>query len=186
MINEKKNSRDPPPAYNDVPEPPSGYRVALDVSSPFPGSSKTMEPPCFDADGISPVYVGSAIFDNCVHPCKIAPQLIPACRVPYGGVELEHRGRYDLLPFDPDTMIWVTTNRGRIPYGFTPIQGGYEENGTSLYHAIGVVKGVRVPGKAGMHLGGCTVAFNGVEHTITRNYDILYVDQAFSANGVRI
>ncbi|KAI6094581.1 hypothetical protein F5141DRAFT_1168828 [Pisolithus sp. B1] len=173
MINEKKNSRDPPPAYNDVPEPPSGYRVALDVSSPFPGSSKTMEPPCFDADGISPVYVGSAIFDNCVHPCKIAPRLIPACRVPYGGVELEHRGRYDLLPFDPDTMIWVTTNRGRIPYGFTPIQGGYEENGTSLYHAIGVVNGVRVPGKAGMHLDGCTVAFNGVEHTITRNYDIL-------------
>ncbi|KAI6133599.1 hypothetical protein EV401DRAFT_1914425 [Pisolithus croceorrhizus] len=183
MINEKKYSRDPPPAYSDVPEPPSGYRLALDVSSPFPGSSKTMEPPCFDADGVSPVYVGSAIFDNCVHPCKIAPHLIPACRVPYGGVELEHRGRYDLLPFDPDTMIWVTTNRGRIPYGFNPIQGGYEENGTSLYHAIGVVNGVRVPGKAGLHLV-CAVNFS--PSLITRNYEILYVNQTFSANGVRI
>lgn len=172
MLSDKKYNEDPPPAYADVPEPPSGYRLALDVSSPFPASSKTMEPPCVDIDG-SPVYVGSAICDNCVHPCKIAPQLIPACRVPYGGVELEHRGRYDLLPFDPQTMVWVTTSRGRIPYGANPIKGGYEESGAELYHAIGVVDGVRVPGKTGPHLGGCTVPFNGVEHLITKNYEIL-------------
>ncbi|KAI6025201.1 hypothetical protein BKA83DRAFT_4471958 [Pisolithus microcarpus] len=150
MLNEKKYNGDPPPAYTDVPEPPSGYRPALDVSSPFP-TSKSMEPPCFDIDG-SPVYVGSTICDNCVHPCKIAPQLIPACRVPYGGVELEHHGRYDLLPFNPEMMVWVSTSHGQIPHGVNPVKGGYEENGAPLYHAIGVVDGVRVPGKTGMHL----------------------------------
>ncbi|KAI6038821.1 hypothetical protein EDC04DRAFT_1887402 [Pisolithus marmoratus] len=174
-----RENTDPPPAYGDVPEPLSGYRIALDASTPFPTSPKIMAPPCFDADNMSPVYVGSAIFENSVHPCKIAPRLTPACRVPYGGVELEHYGRYDLLPFDPDTMVWVATSRGRIPYDFTPIQGGYEENGTPLYHAIGIIDGITVPGKTGTHLGGCNIAFNGAEHVITKSYEILYVNQNF-------
>ncbi|KAL4074761.1 hypothetical protein V8B97DRAFT_1868147 [Scleroderma yunnanense] len=165
----------PPPSYSREPKAPlSGYRIALDISSNFPEPYATKEPPCFDADGKSPVFVGSAILaDHSVHPCKIAPQLNPVCRVPYGGVEVAHYGRYDLLPFDPATMEWVTTSRGRIPYGREPVYGGVEDNGAQLYHAIGVVDGVRVPGKTGEHLGGCNVAFNGGEHSITYNYDIL-------------
>ena len=161
MYRDKYSKRDltsrpetPPPSYPDSKAiPPSGYRVALDASSEFPPPYRAGEPPCFDADEKSPVYLGSAIMtDHSVHPCKIAPELHPVCRVPYGGVELAHYGRYDLLPFDPETMEWVTTSRGRIPYGREPVQGGMEDNGSSLYHAIGVVDGVRVPGKTGVHL----------------------------------
>lgn len=85
-------------------------------------------------------------------------------RVPYGGGEHEHQGRYDLLPFAPDMMEWVRASKGHIPNGRRPVEGGYEENGAKLYHALAVVDGVCVPGKTGEHLvrsslldwiGGC-------------------------------
>jgi len=162
MFRDKYSKRDfndqpetPPPTYSEPEHKtfPSGYRIALDASSDFPPLSSTGEPPCLDADEKSPVFIGSALMaDHSVHPCKIAPGLLPACRVPYAGVELAHYGRYDLLPFDPATMEWVTTSRGRIPYDREPVQGGMEEEGSPLYHAIGVVDGVRVPGKTGVHL----------------------------------
>ena len=43
---------------------------------------------------------------------------------------------------------------GRQVAGRRPVEGGYEEDGAKLYHAIAVVHGVRVPGKAGPHLVG--------------------------------
>lgn len=147
----------PPPPYSYSPPrlgpPPSGYRFALDVSSPFPSPSHAKEPPCHDTGGTThPVFLGSAIFNNSVHPCKICPRLDPPCRVPYGGSEVEHQGRYDLLPFDKETMVWVPTSLGRIPAHRRPVQGGYEENGARLYHAMATVRDVRVPGKTGEHL----------------------------------
>ncbi|KAG6332259.1 hypothetical protein ID866_6830 [Astraeus odoratus] len=170
---DNEKTRPPPYSQSSEAHPPSGFRVALDASATFP-EHLAGKAPCFDADGFSPVFIGSAILeDNSVHPCKVAPRLIPVCRVPYAGVELAHYGRYDVLPFDPDTMEWVPASRGRVPHGCNPVPGGYEENGSQLYHAIGVVDGVRVPGKTGIHLGACHVAFNGTEHVITHNYEIL-------------
>ncbi|KAF9223429.1 hypothetical protein BS17DRAFT_140195 [Gyrodon lividus] len=153
-MSEDKKEQDPPPPYQPprAPPPPSGYRIPLNVSSTFPNSHYTKTPPCYDLDETSPIFLGSAIFHNSVHPCKIAPHLSPVCRVPYGGSELEHQGRYDLLPFDPETMEWVPTSLGRIPNQRRPVQGGYEENGAKLYHAMANVRGVRVPGKTGEHL----------------------------------
>ena len=104
-----------------------------------------------DADGVSPVYVGSAIFKDSVHPCKIAPSVRPPCRVPYGSTEFEHNGRYDLLPISPD-MEWVPTKNGEIPPGRRPVEGGYETGGEKLHHALGNIGGVDVPGKTGKHL----------------------------------
>ncbi|TFK47823.1 hypothetical protein OE88DRAFT_746128 [Heliocybe sulcata] len=164
---------DHPPPYGAPAPPPSGYRLPLTTSSAFPPSEQVGRPPCVDADGRSPVFIGSAIFPNSVHPCKIAPNLSPPCRVPYGGGEHEHNGRYDLLPFTPENMEWVATSYGRIPAGRRPVEGGYEEHGAKLYHALAEVNGVYVPGKTGEHLGGCNVAYGGGEHVIQENYAIL-------------
>lgn len=87
-----------------------------------------------------------------VHPCKVCPDLNPPCRVAYGGQEFEHYGRYDLLPFDPNSMELVPTSHGQIPSGRRPIEGGYEENGSKLYHALARIDQVLVPGKAALHL----------------------------------
>ncbi|KAJ3727919.1 hypothetical protein FB446DRAFT_722668 [Lentinula raphanica] len=161
-----------PPAYNyqPPPVPSSGFRVPLNENSAFPAQHS---PFSYDADGVSPIFIGSAIFPNSVHPCKIVPALDPKCMVPYGGREHHHRGRYDLLPFDPNTMELVRTSHGHIPSGRRPVEGGYEEDGTKLYHGIATVSGVRVPGKTAPHLGGCNVSFAGGEHIIHQDYEIL-------------
>ena len=72
--------------------------------------------------------------------------------MPYAGEERQHQGRYDLLPFIPSAMEWVTTNGGRVPQGRRPIEGGYEEDGSMLYHAAARIGNVIVPGKTGPHL----------------------------------
>jgi len=124
-----------------------------------------------DANGVSPVYVGSAILDDSVHPCKIAPSVHPPCRVAYGGTEKDHHGRYDLLPITSD-MEWVPTKNGEIPPGRRPIEGGYESGGDKLYHALGNIDGVDVPGKTGKHLAGANIPFGDYEH-IVKEYKIL-------------
>jgi hypothetical protein len=66
--------------------------------------------------------------------------------------EHAHSGRYDLLPFDPNTMEWVSASHGRVPDGRRPVEGGYEQGGEVLYHAVAVVNGIKVPGKTAPHL----------------------------------
>jgi len=164
----------PPPQQRQV--PPSGYRVPLGTpGQPFPGLDQTREAPFTDADGKSPVFLGSAIMErgDGVHPCKIAPGLPSPCRVPFGGSELGHRGRYDLLPFVPELMEFVLTSNGQIPPGRRPVKGGFEKSGQELYHAVATIDGVKVPGKTGAHLGGCNVAFGGGERAVKEKYEIL-------------
>jgi len=138
----------PPPQV-----PPSGYRIPLTSpdGSPFPGVERTREAPFTDADGKSPVFIGSAIMQYSVHPCKIAPNHPRPCFVSYGGEEIHHEGRYDLLPFVPEHMEFVQTSGGRIPPGRRPVKGGFEHDGKELYHAVAVVEGIKVPGKTGLH-----------------------------------
>ncbi|KDR76217.1 hypothetical protein GALMADRAFT_247481 [Galerina marginata CBS 339.88] len=167
----------PPPYIGHAPvqsqTPPSGFRVPLSTTGPFPDPQQAGQPPCYDADGVSPIYVGSALFENSVHPCKIGRHLHPFVLVPYGGVEHGHNGRYDLLPFRPDQMEFVPTSHGRIPPGRRPVEGGYEDNGAKLQHAVAFVNGIRIPGKCGEHLQGCRVSFGGAELEIGDNYEIL-------------
>ncbi|PBK80650.1 hypothetical protein ARMGADRAFT_1020789 [Armillaria gallica] len=151
----------------------SGFRIPLHSSSTtFPPQDLTGPPPCYDIDG-SPMYFGSAIFDKSVHPCKIGPYLRDPCSVPLGGREVTHNGRYDLLPFDPDTMEFVTTSYGFIPSGRRPVEGGYEEDGMPLYHSVAMFNNIRIPGKTSLRLAGCNVTFNGGEHVVKTNYEIL-------------
>ncbi|KAI0264512.1 hypothetical protein BC834DRAFT_924701 [Gloeopeniophorella convolvens] len=180
---------DPPPGYappaqergfqeqqkqQHPPPPPSGYRIPLSTHGQFPRLDQARAAPFTDSDGRSPVFVGSALMDGQVHPCKVAPHLAPTpCRVPWGGGELEHSGRYDLLPFVPEQMEWVPAAHGQVPAGRRPIEGGYESNGAKLYHAAVWVNGVKVPGKTGTHLGGANVAFGLREHSVSEGYEIL-------------
>ncbi|GLB40460.1 putative protein of unknown function (DUF3421) [Lyophyllum shimeji] len=154
-----------------APDPPSGFRVPLTTTTPFPDPAVTGPPPCTDADG-SPIFIGSALFDNSVHPCKIGRHLQPFVSVAYGGVEFAHHGRYDLLPFVPEKMEWVPTSYGGLPPGRRLVEGGYEDNGAKLYHALAIVNGVKVPGKTGEHLGACNVSFGGSEIPVVE-YEIL-------------
>ncbi|KAF8190555.1 hypothetical protein BJ912DRAFT_965515, partial [Pholiota molesta] len=119
-------------------------------------------PPFHDADGSSPIYIGSVLMQDSIQPCTIGPDLRP-----YG-----YHGRYDLLPFRPHEMEWVPTSHGRIPYGRRPIDGGYEEKGAKLYHAAAHFNGLRVPGKAGEHLGGARISFGGREYEVSDNYEL--------------
>lgn len=142
----------PPITGAHRPPPPSGVRVPLTTTAPFPGPLQVGQPIAMDLDGTSPVFIGSAILNKSVHPCKIVPTLSPPCRVPYGNAEYEHHGRYDLLPFDESTMEWVPTSHGRLPPGRRLVEGGYEDHGGKLYHALAHVSGVNIPGKTGEHL----------------------------------
>jgi hypothetical protein len=167
----------PPPRY--IPPqrqiPPSGHRVPLGrPGQPFPGLDQTREAPFKDVDGKSSVFLGSAILEggHGVHPCKIVPSLLMPCRVPFGGGERHHSGRYDLLPFVPELMEFVPTSNGQIPPGRRPVKGGFDRNGQDLYHAA-TTNGLRVPGKTGTHLSGCHFAAGGGEHLEREKYEIL-------------
>jgi len=153
--------------------PAAGHRYPLSTHNAFPDINSLPPTKLHDLGGRDqPVYVGSAIFDSSIHPCKIAPHLNPPVRVPYAGEEREHHGRYDLLPIDDNLMEWVQTSYGRIPNGRRPVEGGYEENGERLFHALANVEGMWVPGKTGTHLGGANVAFGG-ERVVQSDYLIL-------------
>jgi hypothetical protein len=60
-------------------------------------------------------------------------------------------------------MRWCEAKDGQIPYGKEPIQGGYEESGEQLYHALAKIRDFWVPGKTGTHLKGANFPFAGRE-----------------------
>ncbi|PVF95307.1 hypothetical protein CPB86DRAFT_596357 [Serendipita vermifera] len=152
------------PVENKKTRPPAtGYRIPLEGGMPLPDISITGPPPFRDVDG-SPVFLGSGIMGTTVQPCKICPARPLPCVIPYGGWEVNHPGRYDLLPFDPETMEWVPTRFGRVPAGRKAVEGGYEDHGVRLYHAVGYFEGHLIPGKTGVHLGGVRSGLNGIEH----------------------
>jgi len=156
--------------------PPSGHRILLSSRGgpPFPAVEQTRGAPFTDEDGKSPVFIGSAFLQHSVHPCKVTPNIMARpCHVSYGGVEIVHDGLYDLLPFVPEHMEFVPASGGRIPPGRRPVKGGFEHDGKELYHAVAIIKGIKVPGKTGLHLNGCTIPYGGDEHIVEDNYEIL-------------
>ncbi|CCA74254.1 hypothetical protein PIIN_08207 [Serendipita indica DSM 11827] len=152
--------------------PPTGHRVPLDHSTPFPGEDITGPAPFRDVDG-SPMFIGSGFLDGGAHPCKIVPSQNPACLLSYDNIQIRHNGRYELLPFDPNTMEWVPAREGRIPEGRRAVEGGYEYYGPRLYHALGIYNGSLVLGKTGCHLRGFCFGFEGFEHAIRSDYLLL-------------
>lgn len=109
-----------------------------------------------------PIYVVSAILGTSVHPGKAGPHLYPAVRISLGGYEVSHDGRFDLLPITPD-MAWLETSKGDVPKDYEPVQGGYEEGGQQLFHALAKLQGCWIPGKTARHLNGANFPFDGKE-----------------------
>ncbi|KAJ7618725.1 hypothetical protein FB45DRAFT_170772 [Roridomyces roridus] len=182
--------------------PASGIRVSFNTGAP-PSPydlERAGRAPFVDHDH-SHIYVGSAVFMHpssstssspassedeeeldgaahdknieSVHPCRVAPHLNPPCLVPFGGGVIEHFGRYDVLVVDGGKMVWVQSSYGRIPKGYTPVDGGYEITGQKLYHAVANVGGIFVPGKTGPHLAGCNIAMGDREVILNEGYQIL-------------
>ncbi|BGP20797.1 hypothetical protein JCM10213_008934 [Rhodosporidiobolus nylandii] len=157
-----------PPAYAPS-APPAGLRIPCSTHS-APPSLDLSGPPAFtDKDG-SPVWVASAIVGTtAVHPCKVA-RGIPMYG--YGGGERHHTGRYDILPITHE-MEWVDASYGQIPKGRRPVEGGFEEDGKHLFHALATIDGVQVPGKAGEHLHGANFGYGNQEHQFEAGYKVL-------------
>ncbi|KAF9078620.1 hypothetical protein BDP27DRAFT_1356444 [Rhodocollybia butyracea] len=98
------------------------------------------------------------------------PPLAVLCSV--WGREISHEGPFEVLRYDPQTMELVRSANGEVPWGRTPVGGGWEEDGRTLYHGLAHVEGVRVPGKTAPHLGGCNVSFGGKEIHVNDGYEI--------------
>ncbi|KAK0435972.1 hypothetical protein EV421DRAFT_1908255 [Armillaria borealis] len=165
-----------------------GFRIPL-VSTTFPGVEDLTGPPlCYDTNG-HPIYIGSAIFKGAVLPCKIQPHLYFPCRIPFRGQEIIHKGCYDLLPFNPNTMEFIQTSGGYIPHGRRPVKGGHDQGGSPLYHIVVEVNGMRIPASiscsyiTSLHTGFeiCTITWDGVEHKLFSfdYYEVLCVLEAF-------
>ncbi|KAK7676655.1 hypothetical protein QCA50_020399 [Cerrena zonata] len=132
------------------------------------------------------VFLGSALLVKegvtSLQPCPIIVSTPTSfsCRVPSDDLDREHNGHWELLPFDPERMEWVSPCDGFVPPKRTPVEGGYEmsRNGqVSLYYALTTVVdewGNREEfiGKAGRHFQG-SVYRSGSDQHIVKHYLIL-------------
>ncbi|GAA6019737.1 hypothetical protein JCM10207_009247 [Rhodosporidiobolus poonsookiae] len=158
-----------PPPYASAQAPPAGLRVPTSTTSAFPPIQQTGPAPFADLDG-SPVWVASALVgSNSVHPCKVARG---KCMISYGGAEKHHQGRYDILPITQD-MEYVEASYGKLPKGRRPVEGGFEQGGQHLFHALTTINGVQVPGKTGEHLHGANFPWGGGETVKEVDYRVL-------------
>ncbi|GAA5831607.1 hypothetical protein JCM3766R1_004950 [Sporobolomyces carnicolor] len=146
MSSDRKAEPSPPPYAPSC--PPAGLRVPCASSNAFPAA-----------------HIGG----KSVHPCKVTNG---KCMISYGGGEFEHHGRFDVLPITPE-MEWVQGSYGQIPKGRRPVEGGFEENGSHLFHAVMSINGIQVPGKTGTHLHGANFPWNGGEQVEEGGYSIL-------------
>ncbi|KAI3596950.1 carbohydrate-binding module family 12 protein [Moniliophthora roreri] len=91
----------------------------------------------------------------------------------FGNDEI-HLAQYEILVGDMRGLRWVGTSGKLNPdnLGARPIEGGREGDGNPLFVARGPHKGAVHPGKAGPHLDGCRIPYDGKEKTIDQ-YEVL-------------
>ncbi|GAA5905623.1 DUF3421 domain-containing protein [Sporobolomyces salmoneus] len=163
------DSKTAPPPYAPS-TPAAGLRVPCSSTNAFPSSDLVGKAPFRDLDG-GEVFVASALLEggNSVHPCKVTNG---RCMISFAGSEHLHQGRFDILPITPE-MEWVPASYGQIPKGRRPVEGGFEENGSHLFHAVISIDGCSVPGKTGSHLHGANFPWNGGELVEEGGYSVL-------------
>ncbi|KAL8290199.1 hypothetical protein RQP46_003138 [Phenoliferia psychrophenolica] len=120
-----------------------------------------------------PGYLGSAYVEGCaVVPCRVyGAGSGSEVFYGHGGKEHKHQGKFDFLAMTNE-MEWVRAEKGPIPHGHTPVEGGHEADGKPLYHALADVEGHRVLGKTGPHLHGSLIGIHGKEQFVPC-YEIL-------------
>jgi hypothetical protein len=176
-------ARVPEPLMSDLRPPASGYRLRLRSSDAFP-YALAGEAPFRDLGG-EPVYIGSALImhensssTRAIIPCKLTPRITPDHHVSWGGRETWGT-QFELLPFDSQRMEWIEASSGQVPKGRSPIRGGYDADGTPLFHAYGTVQcswnlqRIQCPGKTGKASRGASLPFAGGEHIVEHDYHIL-------------
>ncbi|PBK81244.1 hypothetical protein ARMGADRAFT_948601 [Armillaria gallica] len=153
----------------------SGFRIQLGSSStPFPTEDLIGPPPCYNTNGDA-IYIGSAIFRKSIHPCKIEPHLAVPCSVPFNNRSIAHTGCYDLLPFNSDIMEFVLMSQRHFPAGRKLVKGGYDQDGTLLYHGVATLNGIRIPGSISHRWPGCNIIWDNTLHLVCSDYEILCV-----------
>ena len=131
--------------------------TSLSVDDVFPPFKVALFPVSFDRYG-TPLYFARAILEDGIFmPCtvRVDENGRVECYYAHNRREIRHGSTYDLVPFDQETMellkVWPEDlEEGELP--FKPVEGGMDENGNPLWHAIGEIAGVRTPGYAGKHL----------------------------------
>ncbi|KZV95704.1 hypothetical protein EXIGLDRAFT_610185 [Exidia glandulosa HHB12029] len=169
----KSSSRasSPHPVLQAVAPGGPAHAIKLASNQTIPPQSVTGWPPCTDVAG-ERVFLGLVPFEGGLHPCKVVEGFIPPVRWSYGGKEYLWDKDYFLVPFDGSRMEWVSASHGVTPVGRRLVEGGVEPAGERLYHAIGMVDGHRVPGKAAAHLNGALFPYAG-EEMLVEYYEVL-------------
>lgn len=111
-------------------------------------------------------------YEATLQPCKVVEGFVPPVRWGFAGQEVLWDRDYYLVPFDGARMEWVSANHSVTPAGRRLVDGGRDVAGDPLYHAVGNVHGVRVPGKAGAHLNGAQLPYGGRE-VFVEYYEVL-------------
>ncbi|KAJ3192325.1 hypothetical protein HK101_006720 [Irineochytrium annulatum] len=157
--------------------------ASLDLKSPsapwVPFDKKTIPekawPAGYDLDG-SLLYLARTLMNNGLHIGKVGLNLnVPS--IPYGGKEHGVEGDVEILLIAPNAR-WVQTSGNAIPSD--AVVSGYEDDGRPLYAArADVGKGLfgkksSCPGKAGHHISGCNVPFDGKEVGV-KDFEVLCV-----------
>ncbi|KAH7102992.1 hypothetical protein BKA62DRAFT_698263 [Auriculariales sp. MPI-PUGE-AT-0066] len=138
------------PTVTLEPYAPPQHAIPVDLRNGgrFPSLGLTGPPPTSCRE--YPVFIGLAPYMGGLVPCKVVNST--CAKIGHTYKEYQIDGPFFVVPLNPLMMEWVHTSHGKIPHGRRPVEAGFEHTGEALYHAVGLVDGVRVPGKAGEHL----------------------------------
>ncbi|RKP15181.1 hypothetical protein BJ684DRAFT_14544 [Piptocephalis cylindrospora] len=118
-----------------------------------------------------PLFIGRGEYKGGMHVGKVSPYW-KGLLIAFGDKEVKVK-KYQVLVGDAQRLRWVPCHGTALPEDWTPVEGGYEADGTPLFIAKAKIEGGQHIGKAGTHLiGGMAVAYGG-KSIVMEDYSIL-------------
>jgi len=119
------------------------------------------------------LYICRAFKDGGVQIGKASNVFKEGAVIGYGNEE-HQLGQYEILVGDMRGLKWVQTGNTLNVQSLyaTPVEGGYENDGTPLYVARAYHNGAKHPGKASTKLDGAFIPYGGKEKKV-KEYEIL-------------